>query len=69
MSDAVSLPDLIAIFLGILELIKVRRINLVEDESNTSSVFGEDARLEINYGYTPDSENKANEFDEVTVNE
>lgn len=69
LSDAVSLPDLIAIFLGILELIKVRRINLVEDESNTSSVFGEDARLEINYGYTPDSENKANEFDEVTVNE
>lgn len=69
LSDATSLPDLIAIFLGILELIKVRRINLVEDENNLSSVFGEDARIEINYGYTPDSELVANEFDEVTVNE
>ena len=69
LSDAVSLPDLIAIFLGILELIKVRRINLVEDEGNISSVFGEDASLEINYGYTPDSENNSNEFDEVTENE
>lgn len=69
LSDAVSLPDLIAIFLGILELIKVRRINLIEDENNISSVFGEDACLEINYGYTPDQEYESNEFDEVTLNE
>ena len=69
LDDATSIPDLIAIFLGILELIKVRRINIVEDEGNTSSVFGEDACLEINYGYIPDSDKTENEFDEVTDNE
>ncbi|MBE6554329.1 MAG: hypothetical protein E7666_08320 [Ruminococcaceae bacterium] len=36
LSDATSLPDLIAIFLGILELIKVRKILIEEDDRDTA---------------------------------
>ena len=48
LSDAVSLPDLIAIFLGILELIKVRKI-LIEEEPDTYTVIhGSDTRFVVN---------------------
>ena len=40
--DAVSLPDMIAVFLGILELVKLRRIVLVEQEPAIGSVYGLD---------------------------
>ena len=33
LSDSVSLPDMIAIFLGVLELIKIRKILIVDNES------------------------------------
>lgn len=65
LDDAVSLPDMIAIFLGILELIKIRRINLIDDEGG-SSVFGRNAKLILNENYTPE---KDAETDEVTDNE
>ena len=65
LDDAVSLPDMIAIFLGILELIKIRRINLIENDSVTS-VFGGDAQLIINENYAPENDG---ETDEVTDNE
>ena len=64
LDDATSLPDMIAIFLGILELMKIRRINLIEDEDNTSSVFGWDARLAMNYDYTPESNDQNSEVTE-----
>ena len=41
LSDSVSLPDMIAIFLGVLELIKIRKIRIVEKEDEYVSVFGE----------------------------
>ncbi len=54
LSDAVSLPDLVAIFLGILELIKVRKILIEEDPDRYTVIHGSDTRFVINE--TPPSE-------------
>ena len=48
LADATSLPDLIAIFLGILELMKVRKIKMQEDEYSDNSVHGIDTAFLIN---------------------
>ena len=48
LSDATSLPDLIAIFLGILELIKVRKITIEEDEDSYTVIHGTNTRFVIN---------------------
>ena len=45
--EAVSLPDMIAVFLGILELVKLRRIVLVERDGESDSVYGIDAEFVI----------------------
>ncbi len=47
LSDATSLPDLIAIFLGILELVKVRKI-LIEDTEYTDAVHGTNTVFSVN---------------------
>ncbi len=47
LSDATSLPDLIAIFLGILELVKVRKI-LIEDTTYEDSIHGTNTLFTIN---------------------
>lgn len=44
--DAVSLPDMIAIFLGVLELMKVRQIVLV-DQEGAETVLGTDTEFVI----------------------
>ena len=54
LSDATSLPDLIAIFLGILELVKVRKI-LIEDRSYEDAVHGTNTVFTVND--TPPDEN------------
>ena len=48
LSDSVSLPDLIAIFLGVLELIKVRKILIAGDDTGISSLMGDEAKFIIN---------------------
>ena len=48
LSDATSLPDLIAIFLGILELIKVRKILIEEDEDTYTVIHGSGTRFVVN---------------------
>ncbi len=53
LSDATSLPDLIAIFLGILELVKVRKI-LIEDGMFEDAVHGTNTVFTVND--TPPSE-------------
>ena len=58
LSDATSLPDLIAIFLGILELMKVRRIKMQEEEFADDSVHGIDTVFVINNEPKPDGEKK-----------
>ena len=55
LSDATSLPDLIAIFLGILELIKVRKILIEEEQDSYVTVHGSDTRFVVND--TPPDEN------------
>ena len=57
--DSVSLPDMIAIFLGVLELVKMRRILLVENDVE-SSVFG--ANTEFLMGEEPETEDITSEF-------
>jgi segregation and condensation protein A len=47
LSDATSLPDLIAIFLGILELVKVRKI-LIEDTTYEDSIHGTNTLFTVN---------------------
>ena len=46
--DAVSLNDMIAIFLGILELVKVRKILIDEDPDSYTVIHGVDTRFVIN---------------------
>ncbi len=54
LSDATSLPDLIAIFLGILELIKVRKI-LIEEEDRDDAIHDSTTRFVVNEN-PPDEE-------------
>ncbi len=42
LDDASSLSDMIAIFLGVLELVKVRKLHIVEDPDRAVTVLGED---------------------------
>ena len=58
--DAVSLPDMIAVFLGILELVKLRRIVLVEKDDTIGSVYGIDTEFIV--GDDPVSEETSSEF-------
>ena len=58
--DAVSLPDMIAVFLGILELVKLRRIVLVEKEDVVGSVYGIDTEFVM--GEEPATEEVSSEF-------
>jgi segregation and condensation protein A len=55
LDEAVSLPDMIAIFLGVLELIKIRRIRIMESEEPTSgiNVLGEETQFSVNSDWTP----------------
>ncbi len=59
--DAASLPDMIAIFLGVLELIKMRRILLPDTGEGSDSVLGIDTEFQLGEATIdeplPDSEN------------
>ena len=48
LDDSTSLNDMIAIFLGVLELIKVRKILILGDETGTPSIMGHEATFIIN---------------------
>lgn len=67
LDDAISLPDMIAIFLGVLELIKIRRILIVEDEFGSPSLLGENASFTLNENYTQTdlSQSDISEVDET----
>lgn len=56
LSDSVSLPDMIAIFLGVLELIKIRRI-LIHDSMGT--LLDDTAAFIINENYRDEPETDA----------
>jgi hypothetical protein len=59
-ADSVSLPDMIAVFLGILELVKLRRIVLVESDTAAGSVYGIDTEFVI--GEEAPAEDMTSEF-------
>ncbi len=48
LEDSVSLNDMIAIFLGVLELIKTRKILIAGEDSGISSLMGDEAKFMIN---------------------
>ena len=56
LEDAPSLPDLIASFMGVLELIKVRKIVMEEDEGAENSVQGAGTRFFLNPDAPTDTE-------------
>lgn len=56
LDDSISLPDMIAIFIGVLELIKVNRITIVEDEGKTDTLEGINTHFVINENYTETEE-------------
>jgi len=61
---SVSLPDMIAIFIGVLELIKINKINIVEsDETQNDSM---NMVFEINQDYVPDEDQPTSEWAENT---
>ena len=57
-SDSVSLPDMIAIFIGVLELVKTKRILLVEDDDEiVNDNYGLTTVFTLNENYVPEEEN------------
>ena len=60
-SDSVSLPDMIAIFIGVLELVKTKRILLVENDEEITDNYGLSTVFTLNENYVPEEENKESE--------
>ena len=52
--DSVSLPDMIAIFIGVLELMKIGQISLLEKEGYNTIEDSLDLEFCINEGYVPE---------------
>ena len=64
MSDSISLPDMIAIFIGVLELVKTKRILLVENDEDISDNYGLSTVFTLNENYVPEDDEDKKE-DEV----
>ena len=60
LDDADSRPDLVAIFIGVLELVRMRRLILIEKEDEFENLHGVDSRFAINPDY---SGNLVDDFD------
>ena len=52
LDDAVSRPDLVAIFIGVLELVKMRRLVIIEGADEFETLHGTRTRLAV--GVVPD---------------
>jgi segregation and condensation protein A len=61
LSDSTSLPDMIAIFLGVLELVKMRQILIVDDPDEFTSLHGTSTRFVINDNPPPPPGKEAND--------
>ena len=60
LDDADSRPDLVAIFIGVLELVRMRRLILVEKEDEFENLHGLDSCFAVNPDY---SGNLVDDFD------
>ena len=65
--DATSLPDMIAIFLGVLELVKMRRIRLSDMDSDSEGTFGIDTAFCVGDTTAEDEEFHTEFSEEVTT--
>ena len=63
LKDATDRPELLASFLGILELIKLRRILFCEEEGEEFSIL---SKFRLNPDYAPDEDEPHGEFDDYT---
>ena len=61
--EAVSLPDMIAVFLGILELVKLRRIVLVERDDVEGSVYDMNSEFTAGEEVSPEETLPRSDFD------
>lgn len=59
LEDSVSLHDMIAIFLGVLELIKMRRILIVDEPEEDNALHGVATHFEINEDYVEEDDTSA----------
>lgn len=66
LGDAKSRPELIAIFIGVLELIKQRRIIIVESPEEFTSLHGMNTVFEFNENYTPETDQTKPENEQYT---
>ena len=64
LSDSVSHADMIAIFLGVLELLKVRDVLLDDEDADEHSLYRSSARLRIN-PIPPEQRQSQNQNSEV----
>ena len=48
LSDSVSLPDMIAIFIGVLELVKVRKLIISEEDEDERGIHGIHTKFMLN---------------------
>lgn len=64
LSDARSRPELIAIFIGVLELIKQRRIIIVESPEEFTSLHGMNTVFEFNDNYSSEEAKAASSFED-----
>ena len=55
-SDSVSLPDMIAIFIGVLELVKTKRVLLVENDEENIDNYGLSTVFTLNNNYVPEED-------------
>ena len=60
-SDSISLPDMIAIFIGVLELVKTGRILLVENDEEVNDNYGLSTVFTLNENYVPEEEAEESE--------
>ena len=65
--NSVSLPDMIAIFIGVLELIKINKINIVETDETRNDSTG--MIFSINEDYVPGEDSTSSEWAEETEKE
>ena len=63
--DSSSLPDMIAIFIGVLELVKTKRILLVEDDGDFRESYGIDTVFTLNENYVPEESDGNDNIEET----
>lgn len=62
LNDSTSLPDMIAIFIGVLELVKINRISIVEDNETPGHLEGVSTHFILNENYVEPIEENTEEM-------